>query len=278
MENVLRGNRTLFFTISLALLVIVTSLGGLFLGNLYSREIAPWVAQCFGQDIIDLLIIVPTLLISASSMRKGIRPALFVWLGTTAYLIYTFIIYCFAVHFNSFFLVYCAVLGLSVYATITTVAAMNFAELQVWFDEKRSVRLASGFLFMLAVVFALLWLREIIPAMIHHEIPQGTKEAGLLTNPVHVLDLSIVLPGFVIASILLRRRHRVGYLLAPVLLVFAALMSATIGGLMIVMVLKGITASFGLISVFALLTLAAILIFAGLVKREGETGAVENPF
>jgi hypothetical protein len=272
MADVLRRDRTLLFTLAIASLMAVASLGGLLLGNLYSHETSAWYIQCIGQDIIDLAVIVPTLLMSALFIRKGSRPALFVWLGTTLYTIYTFSIYCFSVHFNAFFLVYCAVLGLAVYATIATMVAIDFSVLGSWFDEKKSGRLASTFLSALAVLFSLLWLKEIIPAMIQNEVPEAVKETGLTTNPVHVLDLSIVLPGFIIASVLLKRKHPFGYLFAPAFLIFAALMDVTIGALVLMMKLRGMEAGYALMGVFALLALATILIFVNLVKPAIRSG------
>jgi hypothetical protein len=276
METIFRSNRTLLFTIALASLIILTSIAGLFFGNLYYQESPNSVAQCIGQDIIDLAVIVPTLIISAFFMRKGIRPALFVWLGVTMYAIYTFAIYCFAVHFNAFFLVYCATLGVSVYATVTTIVAIDFSALKSWFDGDSSTRVASTFLFVLALVFCLLWLKEIIPAMIHNEVPPAIKEGGLLTNPVHVLDLSLVLPGFIITSILLRRKHPFGYLFVPAFLVFGALMNGTIGALIVIMKLKGLTADLMLTGVFAVLTLITIVIFFGLVKDMARASGLER--
>jgi hypothetical protein len=267
MESILQGRRTLFFTVALAVLICVASVGGLSLGTLYAREAPDWAVQCIGQDIIDLALLVPTLLISLLCMRRGMKPALFVWLGATIYSGYTFFIYAFSVHFNQFFLVYCAVLGLSVYATIATIVATDFQALTGWFDERRSLRLASTFLFMLAVLFCLLWLEEIVPATLRNDIPLPLKNAGLPTNPVHVLDLSLLLPGFIIVSILLRKKHPYGYLFAPVFIAFAALMDVTIGALMVIMALKGLPASIPMVGAFAVLAVISVLIFAGLVKR-----------
>ena len=44
---------------------------------------------------------------------------------------------------------------------------------------------------------------------------------GLFTNPVHVLDLSILLPALALSGVLLLRRRAAGFLLAPLLLGFA---------------------------------------------------------
>ena len=58
--------------------------------------------------------------------------------------------------------------------------------------------------------------------------PPSLAEAGLPTNPVHVLDLAIVLPAMIVTGVLLRRRRPLGLLLAPVLLVFAVAMGVAI--------------------------------------------------
>lgn len=270
MENQLRAGRIWVFTLALGLLMLATSIGGLLNGHMYSRETPASLAQCVGQDIINLVVILPTLLVSGFLLRRGKRRALFVWLGVTLYTIYTYVIYCFAVRFNTLFLVYCAILGLSVYATMITVVTMDLSAVKDWFDEKRSVRTPSAFLFALALLFYLLWLKDIVPALIHGEVPQEVKEAGLLTNPVHVLDLSVVLPGFLIASMLLRKKHPYGYLFVPAFLIFAALMDITIGALVVVMKYKGLAADYALTVAFALLAVATILIFLSLVKNVGD--------
>ncbi len=46
-----------------------------------------------------------------------------------------------------------------------------------------------------------MWLSEIVPTVIKNEIPKSVLENGVLTNSVHVLDISIVLQSFIIVSI-----------------------------------------------------------------------------
>jgi hypothetical protein len=270
MEIQFRTKRIWVFTLALGLLMLSTSIGGLLDGHMYSRETPASLAQCIGQDIVNLVVILPTLLASGFLLWRGRRRALFVWLGATLYIIYTYVIYCFAVRFNTLFLVYCAVLGLSVYAIITTVVTMDLSAVKAWYDEKRSVSTPATFLFALALMFSLLWLKDIVPALIHGEVPQDVKEAGLLTNPVHVLDLSVALPGFVITSILLLKKDPYGYLFAPAFLIFAALMNVTIGALVVVMKYKGLAGDYALTGVFALLALVTIFMFLRLVKFGGD--------
>lgn len=207
MDRDLRGNTVLYFSIPTVLLIVMTSLGGLLFENSYSRETAEWVAQAVGQDIIDLALVVPTMLISAFLVRRGKKSALFVWLGAMLYTSYTFVIYSFGVHFNSLFLVYCWTLGLAVYAFITLVVQITPAVVKGWFDENRHEHLMSIFVLAAGVLFYLMWLKDDLPAMIGNRAPENLRESGLLTNPVHVLDYSLILPGFIVSSILLLKRH-----------------------------------------------------------------------
>lgn len=260
------GNRILYFTLATASLIVVASAGGLLSAGTYSRETVSWAAQGIGQDLVNLVVIVPTLVISSLYVVRRTRPALFVLLGAMMYTIYTYSIYCFAVHFNQFFLVYCAILGLSAYATIVITSETDIAGLKSWFDHGTSARLAAGLLFVLALAFSVLWLSEIVPAILRNTMPRSQQEAGLNTNPVHVLDLSIVLPGFFIASVLFWKKHTLGYLLVPTLLVFATLMDITIGFLIIYMEVRDVAANGPPAILFALLGILTMSVFAGLVR------------
>jgi hypothetical protein len=79
-----------------------------------------------------------------------------------------------------------------------------------------------------ALAFGFSWLYELVPALLHGTVPASVVEADLPTNPVHVLDLSLLLPAHVAAAVLLLGRRPLGYLLAPVLLAFGVLMTASI--------------------------------------------------
>lgn len=86
------------------------------------------------------------------------------------------------------------------------------------------MRITATVLLLIAFVFAAKWLREIIPALHSGLVPNSVTDAGLLTSPIQVLDLSVVLPGFVITGIVLARRRPVGIVLAPILMVLSILL------------------------------------------------------
>lgn len=47
-------------------------------------------------------------------------------------------------------------------------------------------------------LFALLWLSELVPATLSGQAASSLEIAGLTMNPIHVIDLSVVLPGRII--------------------------------------------------------------------------------
>ncbi|HEU5056136.1 MAG TPA: hypothetical protein VFU21_06410, partial [Kofleriaceae bacterium] len=159
--------------------------------------------------------------------------------GALLFAVYTFAIYAFSVHFNELFLVYCAALGLSSYLAVFLLRSLRPDDVRARPDRRAPVRSTAALLLAIGGIFALLWLAEIVPAIAAGRAPDSVASAGLPTNPVHVLDLAIVLPAHLLAGAALLRRHPAGALLAPVVLAFGVPMAASIGGMMIVMHLLG---------------------------------------
>lgn len=215
------------FTLPIVLLVSFASLAGILRPELYRNETADWLAQTSAQDLIDLFLVVPVITFSGWYVFRGEWLARSIWGGTLVYLVYTFILYCFALHFNTLFLVYVGVLGLSTYGFIYYFRMENRNPSLVRVPSRvRSV--LSVYFMVIAAGFFLLWLADVVPAILQGTLPAAIEKAGLTTNPVQVLDLSFVLPGLFIIGLLLRRNHPLGLLFAPVALVFFVLMDITI--------------------------------------------------
>lgn len=270
MEYNLHGKTVWYFTIPTVVLVIITSLAGLFLAGTYSRETTMWVAQAAGQDIINIALIVPVILVSAYFIGKGKRSGFFVWLGTMLYTAYTFVIYSFGLHFNSYFLIYCWTLGVSAYAFLTVTVKVTPGAVKSWFDEARHEHIMSILVLAAGVVFYLMWLKDDLPAMISNQTPASLQGTGLPTNPVHVLDYSLILPGFIVTSILLLKKNPFGYLFAPVLLTFGVLMDFTIAAIIIAMRVRGTADSltaFVLFVIFAAIGIVVLVTFLRHMKK-----------
>jgi hypothetical protein len=259
---------------ALALLTAASSAGGLFLPSIYLQETLPWATQLRGGDAVTLLIVAPVLLVSAALSRRGAIPARMVWQGTLLLLLYNFAIYAFAVHFNGLFLVYCGVLGLSFYSLLNSLLSHPSQEIADRYGPRAPVKTMAVVFFLLALAFAAQGLREIVPALLAGRPPGIVSDCGLLSYPVHVLDLSLFLPAYAITGVLLLRRRPRALAFAPVLMVFSLLMTATVAGLMAAMALEGLANDYFAAVIFLAVALGcAVLLgryFRGGAAREGK--------
>jgi hypothetical protein len=125
----------------------------------------------------------------------------------------------------------------------------------------------SVYLLLVAILFALLWLSQDIPAIVTGKAPQSVTENGLLTNPVHVLDLGFYLPAMIITAILLWRRKFLGYFFAIPLLVFSILTGIGIIAIDVVTGMRGMPTSPG-VDLFIAAIDAVSLVLTVLYGRE----------
>lgn len=247
-------------TLIISLLATIASLAGLFASSPYALETENWKLQAQGQDIGNLIGVL-VLIASAVMARKGSFRAYLVWLGMMFYFLYAYIIYAVAVHFNSLFLVYVAVLGLTLF-TIIAAVSKGLVDLKVPATGTRSF--AGYTLIGVGVLFGLLWLSELVPALISGKVPQTLQDAGLWVNPVHVLDLSTVLPSFIATGYMAIKNRKVGLYFAAPWLAFSTLMGTSIVAAMILMSDKGLVDSpvpLIMVSIVVLLSLAALVVF-----------------
>jgi hypothetical protein len=259
----------LLLSLPIALLAIAGSVLGLtFENTIYGRETADWAAQAVGQDIANLLAF-PAMLVAAYFAARGSTKAHLVWMGLLVYSAYSYAIFTFALHFGPLFLLWVAVFGLSVYALIgafTNIDAIRVRDSIAGTGEGFAARL----LVVIGSAFALLWLSEILPAMFAGDTPDALKEVGLLTNPVHVLDLALFLPALVIGGVLLARQRPLGYVLAPVLLVATSFLAIGIVSLMLVSVARDIESAPAVGVAVALLALIEALAAWRLLRNATE--------
>ena len=127
-----------------ALLVLIASVAGIFLKSIYARETPSGAVQAIGQDIVNLVAVV-VLFIAAYFVSKGSVKAFLIWSGVLLYLLYGYSIYAFDIHFNSLFLIYVAILGLSFYALVGSVIHMHLDDFQSSFSATTLARLVSVF-------------------------------------------------------------------------------------------------------------------------------------
>jgi len=230
----------LYTSLLLAALLAISSIAGFFYpAYVYAHETNYWLIQCVGQDAINLVFLLPSLLITSILVYQGYRRFLPLWAGAVAYTLYTFIIYSFSVHFNALFFFYCVILGLSFRLLFWYTLYITRQPVVDWFKNNPPARALGYYFILLGTAFYGLWILQLLPAIMGGTVPAVVLDAGLPTNPVHVLDLSVCLPFIILTGIRLLQRKSWALLCTPAVLFFLTLMSLTISGLILFMQYKG---------------------------------------
>jgi len=256
----------LLLSFPLAALVAIVSGAGLLTPGFYSAETPNWQAQSIGQDMVDLFLITPCLLIASVLSFRNSRAATMIWGGVALYLTYTFVLYCFDVHFNKLFVLYCLCFALALYSFIYFLFTQYKGNMGEHFERNSVTRFVAFYFITIAVLFYFLWLSEIVPSIIQNRIPKSIADAGLFTNGVQVLDLAVILPAIFITGIFLLKGISFGFILAPMLLTFFVLMDITIGILAIVMNIKGVAGNLILTIIMGVLSLASLVLLIWYLK------------
>ena len=242
-------------TIILAVALAVVSYCGAFIPATYERDAASMAAQGMGQDMVDLFLVVPLLIIFLIWMRRESKTAFFLFGGTVFYILYSFVIYTFGVHFNRLFLLYCLILGLSFYIFVLFLHDLNHRDVENWFGSHVPVRPLGIYMIVIAAMFYLLWLKDTVPAVLGNTVPASVSDYGLLVNPVHVIDMALALPGLVITAFLLMKKKKLGYILTPVLMVFVVILAVALAAMVVMLKIKNISEDLSIAAIFIVLAL-----------------------
>lgn len=260
-------NILLVLTILTTIALAVVSVFGAFVPSTYGKETASLAAQGIGQDLFNLVVVAPLLVIFLFLMKKGSKTSIFLYGGLLFYVLYSFIIYSLGIHFNQMFLLYCLILGLSTYAFIVFFYGLDMKAVKSWFAEPVPVYAGGIFLIIIAVLFGFIWMKDILPALLNDTVPPSVAEYGLLVNPVHVIDLSFALPGLIISAVLLMKKHSLGYVLAPVGLAFTVFMALALVAMAVMLKLKGISDDISLVYIFLVIALISIGFLTGFYRK-----------
>ena len=245
-------------TAPIAVLLTIAAGSELLFDGVFRGDATNFVAQAIGQDYVTLAVALPVLVISAVFTSRGSERARLVWLGALAYVVYTYAIYAFHVRFNPLFLVYVTLLGFSLYALIGGLATTDFRALKARFTQRTPTRAVSVFLAVMTVLFYLVWLGEVVPALVGGDVPKSVAEAATPTGSAHVLDMAWMLPAMGLTALWLWRGRAIAYALAGALLAFAALITLAIGAMMVTMSLYGQPVAIGMAAAFGLVSAVSL--------------------
>jgi hypothetical protein len=212
-------NRLSFFlSITISILAIVASAGGLLISNLY-RDNAFVQSAWFTNDIVTLFVAVPLLLIAIILTKKGSLRWKLIFIGLLGYIFYNFAFYLFGAAFNIFFLIYTALFSLSGFTLLQMLWQISAESFSEQFSEKIPVKWISAYLMLMPVMLLIAELSMIIPFLTSDKLPDTIQLTSHPTSVVFALDFSIIIPAFITSAILLWQRKTWGYILAVMMLV-----------------------------------------------------------
>lgn len=211
-------------------------------------------------DAITLVLSIPLLIISIMLYRRGSLKGGLLLTGVLAYFLYTYGSLAIGAAYNNLFLIYVVLLSASFFALVSALMSFDPLAVSTRFSKRLPRRGISIYLIVSGVILCLVWLMlSIVPALLQGKAP---PEAAYYTTFITgALDLGIIAPALVVTGMLLLRRAPLGYLMAPVLLVFTVVLGTGLSAAGIVQLLAnlvtigqfiGFTAGFSMLTLFAL--------------------------
>ena len=206
------------FSVLIIILAILASAGGLLMDNLYRDN--PFVTLAWqNTDLVTLVVAVPIFTIALILSWRGSQRAHLIWLAMVDYTLYNYAYYLFAAAFNWFFLVYVALFVLSIAVLILGLLDLDVNGISQKFRDSTPVKWISGYMLFVATSLTSIYLAMTVGFIVTGQLPAIVEKSGHPTNVVFALDLSLVVPVFVFAAILLWKRQPWGYVLAAISIV-----------------------------------------------------------
>lgn len=205
----------------IAILATFASAGGLFLDDLY-RDNTFVTSLWGGNDLVTLVVAVPMLVVALIISMRGSDRAQLVWLAMLNYMLYNFAFYLFGAAFNWFFLVYVALFTLSIFGLIFALVNIDVNRIGKKFRERTPVKWISGYMMFVAIGLSIIYVVQSLAFIVNGQLPQIIVNTGHPTSVIFALDLSLLVPVFMLGAIWLWKRRPWGYVLATMSVVKGA--------------------------------------------------------
>jgi hypothetical protein len=205
-------------SVIIMVLAAITSLGGLFLANLY-RDNAWTTNQLRGNDLVTAVVAVPLLGSAIIMSRRDSNRGQLVWIAMLAYMAYNYIFYLYGSAFNYFFLLYVALLSLSLWTLFMILRQLDIKAIRTNFRDNTPVKGVGAYMLVIAIVLGGMWVAQCIAFIFSGQIPAFIINAGASTSVVFASDLALLIPVMMLGGLLLWQRQAWGYLLGVVLMI-----------------------------------------------------------
>ena len=167
-----------------------------------------------GTALVMLVVGLPLLVLSMYLAGRGSIRAHIVWLGVVAYVIYNAVMFILGTPLNQLYLVYEAMLALSIWSAILVIGTIDVDSFAQRFSRAFPARAIAAYALVMVALNSLVWLAGAVPAVLSTSSPASVLEGtGLVTVPTYDQDLAFWLPLTAVAAVWLWRRQAWGYLI-----------------------------------------------------------------
>lgn len=212
------------WTATSALLALAASLAGLLWDQVYSGP-ASTAEMLRGYDLVTAAVVVPGIAVTTWMTHRRLVGAWLASASLSAYLVYTYAYHLFGTGFNDLFLLHAAVFATAVVALTLHLTHLEVAVFAARAHAGPSVRGAAVVLAVLAVALGGMWVYFALDNAFTGAIPAGSRlvESASIVHLGMALDLTLLVPLYAVAAVLLWRRATWGYALGAISLVAGVL-------------------------------------------------------
>jgi len=200
-------------------LALAASLVGLVVDGIYTGAVST-AEMLRGYDLVTAVAVVPGLVVAVHLAWRGLVVAQLVTASLLAYLVYTYAYYLFGTGFNDLLLLHAVVFAAALSAFVLTITTIDVRSVAQRFSPRTRVRGIAGILGALAVALGGMWSYFAVNNAVTGHVPAGSQlvETDTIVHLGMALDLSLLVPLYAVAAVLLWQRAAWGYVLATVAL------------------------------------------------------------
>ena len=230
-------------------------------GGIYRYNGLAIAAEGVGWDLVTLFLVVPAFALILPALRRGSLRARLAALGMLVYFLYQYLEYVTFLAYGPLFLVYTAIVGLSVSAVALVAAELDLHDLAGRIGSGFPRRGVIGLALLIPFLLGGLWLPLVARSLGSAIVPELN---GGTTLVVQAFDLGLLAPLGIFAAVTLLRRQAIGYVLGAVVVVKAAAMGTAIAAMLVVEGLATDAWQYPPIALFAAIGVAALALAARL--------------
>ncbi|HKL42251.1 MAG TPA: hypothetical protein VJ962_06710 [Clostridia bacterium] len=238
--------------------------------GLYKHMSAEVAIQGIAQDYVTLLIGIPFLVIGYTLMKKNYIKGKLLLTGTVLYFFLTYLFYTAMGMYNEMFLVYVSLLCFSFVTLVILLISFEPKNLKSIFNGDQTIRFVGKFLIFNSILVGSLWLSNIIQPLLDGTLyPEGLEHYTTLI--VQGFDLGLFLPSSFISGYLVLKNNELGYLFAPVYIIFLSFLMTALTSKLLFMAKNSANV---IPAIFIMPTIAIISMISSvkLIKKVQERG------